>query len=263
MNRAKSFRLLSGGLAAFRPAIIGLWLAVATLGRVEGAGNLPADHAGRMARGLQTFQKDVRSLLIDQCLRCHGGKKTKGGLVLTTREDLLKGGTDGVVLVPFNARSSRLLQLIRHDEEPHMPDKKPRLPEAAIAKIAAWIDDGAPYDRPLIGDQGPGRDKSVVTDEDKKWWAFQPLAKLEPPPARRHSEVASPIDRFILAKASPKRLKLSPCADLPYDQFVRWQIAGDEFEPDNALALTPTGFLGAGVFPTQITANEVERTRYD
>jgi hypothetical protein len=24
-----------------------------------------------------------------------------------------------------------------------------------------------------------------------------------------------------------------------------------------------TGFLGAGVFPTQITANEVERTRYD
>lgn len=52
-------------------------------------------------------------------------------------------------------------------------------------------------------------------------------------------------------------------ADLPYDQFVRWQIAGDEFEPDSPLALMATGFLGAGVFPTQITANEVERTRYD
>ena len=52
-------------------------------------------------------------------------------------------------------------------------------------------------------------------------------------------------------------------ADMPYDQFVRWQVAGDEFEPDNPRALMATGFLGAGVFPTQITLNEVERTRYD
>lgn len=51
--------------------------------------------------------------------------------------------------------------------------------------------------------------------------------------------------------------------DMPFDQFVRWQLAGDEYEPDNPLALMATGFLGAGVFPTQITANEVERTRYD
>ena len=51
--------------------------------------------------------------------------------------------------------------------------------------------------------------------------------------------------------------------DMPYDQFVRWQLAGDEFEPENPLALMATGFLGCGVFPTQITANEVERTRYD
>ena len=51
--------------------------------------------------------------------------------------------------------------------------------------------------------------------------------------------------------------------DMPYDQFVRWQLAGDELAPDDPLALKATGFLGAGVFPTQITANEVERTRYD
>ena len=51
--------------------------------------------------------------------------------------------------------------------------------------------------------------------------------------------------------------------DMPFDQFVKWQLAGDEFEPGNPLAMMATGFLGAGVFPTQITANEVERTRYD
>src|SRR5205085_4129266 len=44
---------------------------------------------------------------------------------------------------------------------------------------------------------------------------------------------------------------------------LKWQVAGEEFETENAMAWTATGFLGAGVFPTQITANEVERTRYD
>ena len=51
--------------------------------------------------------------------------------------------------------------------------------------------------------------------------------------------------------------------DMPYDQFLRWQLAGDELAPSDPLAMMATGFLGAGVFPTQITANEVERTRYD
>ncbi len=51
--------------------------------------------------------------------------------------------------------------------------------------------------------------------------------------------------------------------DMPYNQFVQWQLAGDELEPNNPIALMATGFLGAGVFPTQITANEVERVRYD
>jgi len=51
--------------------------------------------------------------------------------------------------------------------------------------------------------------------------------------------------------------------DMPFRQFVRWQIAGDEIAPEEPLAMMATGFLGAGVFPTQITKNEVERTRYD
>lgn len=34
--------------------------------------------------------------------------------------------------------------------------------------------------------------------------------------------------------------------DMPYDQFVRWQIAGDEFEPKSDAAVSATGFLTAG-----------------
>ena len=52
-------------------------------------------------------------------------------------------------------------------------------------------------------------------------------------------------------------------SDLPYDKFVQWQLAGDEIEPDNPLALAATGFLGAGVHSTQITQNQVEKERYD
>lgn len=52
-------------------------------------------------------------------------------------------------------------------------------------------------------------------------------------------------------------------ADMPYDRFVRWQLAGDEWSPDDPLALMATGFLAAGVFPSQITEDEFELARYD
>jgi hypothetical protein len=51
--------------------------------------------------------------------------------------------------------------------------------------------------------------------------------------------------------------------DLPFNKFVQWQIAGDEYEPTNVLALKATGFLAAGVHSTQITKSEVEKHRYD
>ncbi|NDB75617.1 MAG: DUF1549 domain-containing protein, partial [Verrucomicrobia bacterium] len=313
--------------------------------------SLPADHAERMSRGLVTFTQHVRPVLMKSCLSCHGGEKTKGGLDLATREDLLKGGTEGAAIVPFSAKDSRLLKLVRHAEEPHMPSKADKLSAEVIASLASWIDDGAPYDTPLLPSR-VAKDKSKVTDEDRKWWAFQPLRPAPVPQfGNRQSAISNPIDRFLLAVAAPRQLTApadkrtlirrayldlhglpptpeavdafltdtSPDAwpklvarlldsprygerwarhwldvarfaessgfehdydrpgafhfrdfvikalntDLPFDQFLRWQLAGDEFEPDNPLALSATGFLGAGVFPTQITANEVERTRYD
>jgi cytochrome c553 len=51
--------------------------------------------------------------------------------------------------------------------------------------------------------------------------------------------------------------------DLPFDTFVKWQLAGDELTPSNPLALKATGFLAAGVHSTQITEREVAKHRYD
>ncbi len=310
---------------------------------------LPADHAERMTRGLELFQKQVAGLLKENCLQCHGGEKTKGGLDLATREDALRGGKDGAVIVPFDASASLLVELVNHAKEPPMPDKKPKLAPEAIASITAWINDGAPYAEPLIAGRKPQRDASKISAEDRQWWAFQPLRKdfhavLAP------ASAINPIDQLLLAKAKASGFTFSPPADartlarrmyldltglpptpeqaeafvrsanpaaeirkllasphygerwarhwldvsrfaessgfehdydrpfafyyrdfvikalnqdMPYDQFVKWQLAGDEYEPGNPLALAATGFLGAGVFPTQVTANEVERTRYD
>jgi hypothetical protein len=52
-------------------------------------------------------------------------------------------------------------------------------------------------------------------------------------------------------------------ADLPYDEFIRAQIAGDKLKPADYDSACATGFLVAGPYPGQITAKTKERIRYD
>lgn len=183
-------------------------IAAALAHGAEPAPPLPADHAVRMTRGLESFQKDVAPLLKEHCLKCHGGEKTKGDFDLTTREDMLRGGKEGVAILPFNAKDSSLMKLIRHEEDPAMPDKKPKLPDDVIAKISAWIDDGAPYAEPLIAGKAPKKDRSIVTEEDKQWWAFTKLQDFKTQDTRPDQ-----IDAILLAKAKGKGLTFNPPAD--------------------------------------------------
>lgn len=50
-------------------------------------------------------------------------------------------------------------------------------------------------------------------------------------------------------------------ADLPYDRFVRQQLAGDELEPDNPDALVATGFLR--LWPDESNAANLEQRRQE
>ena len=52
-------------------------------------------------------------------------------------------------------------------------------------------------------------------------------------------------------------------ADLPYDEFLRMQVAGDLIRPGDYAATSATGFLVAGPYPGQVTAKTVEPIRYD
>jgi hypothetical protein len=51
--------------------------------------------------------------------------------------------------------------------------------------------------------------------------------------------------------------------DMPYSDFVRWQLAGDKIAPGTYDGGAATGFLVAGPYPGQITAKTEERIRYD
>jgi len=302
--------------------------------------------------GRKHFRETIRPILLARCFECHGGRKTNADFDLSTREKLVDSG----MIESGDADASWLIKLVRHEEEPHMPFKKGRMPAGELAKLVDWINAGAPYDGPLRAD-GVGSPKPagsmVVTDADRQSWSFRRLAPVAPPDLAGATWSSTAIDRFVLAKLTEKKLAPSPEAskrqlirrayfdliglppspaevaefakdespdafekivdrllasphfgerwarhwldivryaeshgfehdhnrdsayhyrdfvirafndDMPYDQFVRWQLAGDELSPQNPLALIATGFLAAGVHNTQITANQVEKERYD
>ncbi|MGI9244244.1 MAG: PSD1 and planctomycete cytochrome C domain-containing protein [Verrucomicrobiales bacterium] len=318
---------------------------IALLSICAGEGLAAGDHAADMAESLSLFKSEVREILVENCVKCHGGEKIRSEYDLTTRTGLLAGGDIGVPVIAGDAKQSPLFDYLEHREEPFMPPKKPRLPEQSIAAIAKWIDLGAAYDEPLTDQAKKPGGPMQVTDAERDYWAFAPLLREFPegasidhfirraqvqngltpaPPAPKRTLIRrayfdltglppepEAIDRFVTDDspdayaglvdqllASPRFgerwarhwLDVARFAeshgfehdydrkfafhyrdfvvrafnqDMPYDQFTRWQIAGDEIAPDDPLALMATGFLGAGVYPTQITISEAERIRYD
>src|SRR5438876_193464 len=82
---------------------------------------LDKDHAAKMERSALLFKQQVRPMLSQRCLRCHGGKKTEAEFDIHSRESLLKGGTSGPAVVPGKAKDSLLYKVLAHLKEPNMP----------------------------------------------------------------------------------------------------------------------------------------------
>jgi mono/diheme cytochrome c family protein len=96
------------------------------------------------------FEQQIKPVLDKQCLVCHGAQSSQGGLDLTTRAGLLRGGASGPAILPGNAKGSLLYKLISHEQEPAMPYKAGKLPDELIAKFADWINAEAPYGQPPV-----------------------------------------------------------------------------------------------------------------
>jgi len=90
------------------------------------------------------FSRDVMPIFESNCLRCHNSAEEKGGLLLESYEDLMRGGDDGVPVVAGNADDSPMIRQVEARAKPKMPPKADLRPED-IATLRAWIAAGAKY----------------------------------------------------------------------------------------------------------------------
>uniref|UniRef100_UPI003783FE52 PSD1 and planctomycete cytochrome C domain-containing protein n=1 Tax=Prosthecobacter sp. TaxID=1965333 RepID=UPI003783FE52 len=154
------------------------------------------------ADAVLTFEKDVRPILKTHCTHCHGEEeKPKGKLDLRLRRFMDK------VVVAGDPEKSKLVELIRSGE---MPEKGKPLAEAELAAIEKWIVQGAKTAKtePLALAPGP-----IISDEDREYWAFQPIQKPAVPKNVDAQKMRTPVDAFVLAKMSEKGLQMAPEAD--------------------------------------------------
>jgi hypothetical protein len=161
--------------------------------------------------GTEFFESKIRPLLADHCYKCHShdAEKIKGGLLLDTKDDLLKGGDSGPAIVPGDVEKSLLIKAVRYtDDDLQMPPKGKKLSPEQIANLEAWVKMGAPDPRTTQIQKAKLKSKN-----SENHWAFQPIKNSPVPEVKNKSWAKTPIDNFILAKLEGKKLKPSPAAD--------------------------------------------------
>lgn len=138
--------------------------------------------------GAVSFSHDIRPLLAENCLKCHGGVKEAGKLNLQFRDRALTGGASKLpAIVPGHPETSELMKrLTSTDDDERMPKKLAPLKPAQIAVLKQWIAEGANWE---------------------KHWAYIP--------PRRNGKT---IDGTVAARLKHEGLSLSPEAD-------RWILA--------------------------------------
>src|SRR5262249_28198143 len=91
------------------------------------------------------FERDVRPILSQKCHSCHGADVQQAGLRLDRRQNALRGGDYGPVIVPGNSAESKLIRrVVSGDGGLQMPPTGP-LTNEEIGILRAWIDQGADF----------------------------------------------------------------------------------------------------------------------
>jgi hypothetical protein len=159
------------------------------------------------------FETDIRPILREYCLDCHGASDNlEGSLDLRLVRLMLKGGDSGPALVRGNADASLILQRIESEE---MPPGTLKVSPAKKAILRTWIQNGAATHKAEPESIGPG---IPLTDAERSYWAYRPLEK---PQAHRQIDgdrIRNGIDQ-IIADAMPQGLSFS--ADAPRASLIR------------------------------------------
>ncbi len=99
------------------------------------------------------FYEDVIQPIFNQnCRSCHNQKNSKGGLLLTSKETILKGGKNGPVISGSSWEKSELhhRMTLPLDHEDHMPPKEKKQPKKEeLELVKYWLASGAPFEKNL------------------------------------------------------------------------------------------------------------------
>ncbi len=142
------------------------------------------------------FNHDIRPILNERCVVCHGGIKRQGDLSLLFRVDAMQPAESGKqAVVPGNPGTSELLRRVsHHDPDERMPQEGPPLNAEEISKFRRWIAQGAPW---------------------ADHWAYVSPTEPERPAVSDPAWPRNGLDYFILARLDQENLAPSPRADCP------------------------------------------------
>ena len=140
------------------------------------------------------FSRDVRPILNQNCMPCHGGVRQKNGVSFLFREEALGTGKSGrPTIVPGKPdRSELIARVSSSDPDTRMPYHAPPLSPQQIQLLRRWIKQGAKW-------------------EDH--WAFIAPRPQALPAVRYNDWPRQPFDRFVLARLEKEGLSPSPEAD--------------------------------------------------
>lgn len=133
------------------------------------------------------YETDIKPLLKNRCVSCHGPLKQKAGLRLDAGILVHEGGKNGPVLEEIIERVSST------DEEERMPPEGSPLSPDEIATLDDWISLGAPFPKDELVPGSPG-----------SHWSFQPVKRPKLPEVKNKAWPRNPIDHFVLAGLEEK-----------------------------------------------------------
>ncbi len=119
---------------------------------------------------------------------------------------MLGASDSGTVLVPGDPEQSVLQQMIASGE---MPKAEKKLSPDEVERIERWIRAGAPTLR-AEPEEVPRFD---ISEEERAFWAFQPVRRPQVPGVREVAQAPTAVDRFLLARLEARGLRFAPEAD--------------------------------------------------
>jgi len=156
-------------------------------------------------------QHDVLPYLYTRCVVCHGARRKEAELDLRTVESILKGSKSGQIVVPGKPDESLILKRL-HAKDMPPPKELIRagvrpMESTEINLLAKWIEQGA-IKHDIAPDVQTGIPDSLVSDDDRDFWAFKTPVKPNVPDSG-----VSPIDYFVRKKLNEQQLTPSRQAE--------------------------------------------------